>query len=70
MVLALCMLDNEGYRYAFRILNAYVFSMATVVVQMHLNVMCIHVLSVLLYLCVWTLIFARRLLLYYCLIIP
>jgi hypothetical protein len=42
------MLENEGYRYTFRILNAYDFSATTVVMQMCLNVMCIHTLSVLL----------------------
>jgi len=49
MVLALCMLDNKGYRYTFIILNINGFSTATIVMQMHLSVMCIHMLSVLLY---------------------
>ena len=49
MVLALCVLDNEGYRYTFRILNVYGFSTATVVMQMHLSVMCLRMLSILLY---------------------
>ena len=49
MVLALCVLDNKGYRYTFRILNAYGFSTATIVMQMHLSVMCMRMLSVLLY---------------------
>jgi len=43
------MLDKKGDRCTFRILNAYGFSMATVVMQMYLNVMCICTLSVLLY---------------------
>ena len=49
MELSLCVLDNEGYRYTFKILNVYGFSTATVVMQMHLNVMCMRMLSVLLY---------------------
>ena len=43
------MLDNEGYRYIFRILNVYGFSTGTIVMQMHLSVMCMRMLSVLLY---------------------
>ena len=38
------MLGNEGYRYTFIILNVDGFSTATIVMRMHLSVMCIHVL--------------------------
>ena len=48
-VLALFVMDNEGYRYTFIILNVYFFSTATIVMRMHVSVMCIHMLSVLLY---------------------
>ena len=48
-MLALCVLDTEDYKYTFIILNVYDFSTATVVMRMHLSVMCIHMLSVLLY---------------------
>lgn len=43
---ALCMLDNEGYRYTLGMLNTYGFSMAKIFMQMLLNVMCIYMLSV------------------------
>ena len=46
------MLHNKSYRYTLRILSTYGFSMATFVMQIHLNVMCIHKLSVLLYISV------------------
>ena len=46
------MLHNKVYRYTLRILNTYGFSTATIVMQMHLNVTCIHTLSVLLYMSV------------------
>jgi hypothetical protein len=48
-VLALCVLDNKVYRYTFIILNVYGFTTATIVMQMHLSGMCIHMMSVLLY---------------------
>ena len=48
-MLVLCMSHNKVYWYTLRILNTCGFSTATIVMQMRLNVMCIHVLSVLLY---------------------
>ena len=38
MVHAHCMLDNQGYKFTFRICNIYSYSAATMVAGTHLNV--------------------------------
>jgi len=43
----LCMLNNLGYKHILRICNTYCFSMAKMVVKMHLNVTFTHKLPVL-----------------------